>query len=122
MQGIRADNGSVVMVGRRRTPEQVWRRQQLWITRSLCVLAACLCAGTVSAGTETPVLVSGRDQKVTVVVPAEPAPELAEAAAELSRYVEKLCGVALPVRADGEAVAGNRGQYGAVSGGRLKQN
>ncbi|MBD3291619.1 MAG: DUF4838 domain-containing protein, partial [Armatimonadia bacterium] len=90
------------LTGLREAPE----RRDMTMTRPYHLLIVCLCAASVGAETETAVLVRDSQPAATVVLPADAAPELAEAASELSGYVEKLCGVALPVRPHGETVDG----------------
>lgn len=86
-------------------------------TIRLClVLSACLSAGVAVTESETAFLVRDAEPVATVVLPADSAPELADAAAELSRCVEKLCGAALPVKADGEAVGGTGIYLGQCAG------
>jgi hypothetical protein len=80
-------------------------------------MIACLpyivCACASPAAAETISLVKEGAATATIVMPADPAPEIGSAAAELSAYVAKMCGVALPIRADGKPVEGTGLYLGA---------
>lgn len=69
-------------------------------------LVICLCAGVTPSRGEIVVLARAGKPAAEIVLPADSEPDVRKAATELSAYVEKLCGVALPVRDHGDRVAG----------------
>ncbi len=69
----------------------------------IAYLLLLCCAG---APAEVLTLAAGGRPQMTVVIPAKAAAPVVQAAEDLRHYVQKLCGVELPLRTDGQAVAG----------------
>lgn len=71
------------------------RTALLWL--AMVGLASEVCADEI-------VLATGGKPAATIVTPANPEARIAAAASELQHYVERICGVRLPIRSDGQAV------------------
>ncbi|MBT7302608.1 MAG: hypothetical protein HN849_23975, partial [Victivallales bacterium] len=69
------------------------------------LLAAMLISGLTTPAADI-VLVKGGKAQATVVIPAKAHAREKLAAKELRRYVRAICGVELPLKEDGQAVAG----------------
>lgn len=74
--------------------------------RILLAFVIALCLSTAAARAERIVLAAGGKPAATIVTPAKAEARVAAAAADLQRYIERICGVKLPIRPDGKRVEG----------------
>ena len=89
-----------------KTPES--HRRDAGATRVLGCTVSCFLPFVLASGAaaETIVLAQAGRPMATIVLPADAPANLADAAGDLQRYVNKICGVELPILRDGKSVAG----------------
>jgi len=74
--------------------------------KTLLTASLTLISCTLPVSAAQIVLATHGQPQATIVIPANPAPKISLAAAELQHYVQAICGVELPLRQDGKRVEG----------------